>query len=317
MDELRLVRDVRPDYPLREPAELTAAGDPLLAAIGAQRAGRPGPHRSRRWRWAGGAAALVAAAAAGVVVLVLVTAAPGGRTGQPPAPGGEATGPVRAANVLHLAARAALREPAGVPRADQYVYTRTVMVGETTARETWTSVDGTHDGLIVQPESPKDPRTARLLLPGCRKGRSAVTKGGQVVPGMSEPCTASPAYRGDLPTDADAMAAYLEKNCCSGGHNLNAYTDAVEQVISEAYTTPAQRAALFEAAARIPGLTAVRDVTDGAGRHGVGVTWKSDIGGGRTRTEAIVFDSNTYRLLGTDNTAVLDSAVVDAVGQRG
>jgi hypothetical protein len=320
MDELRMVRDYRDDYPMREPAELDATRDPLAAAMRAERAGRrPAPPRSRRWIWASGAAAgLVAAAVAGAVVLGPVTGAPGGHTGQPSALGGSGTaGPVRAATVLHLAAQAALTQPAGAPRADQYIYTRTSMVGQAGARESWMSVDGTRDGLVMQPESPADPGLARLPIPGCRNGRAAVFKGGQAVPGRTEPCTPDPAYRADLPTDVDAMSAYLAKNSQKSGGTVDAEVDELRSLLVESYTTPAQRAALYEAAARMPGLSAVGDTTDGAGRHGLGVTWKVPTQGGGTLTEALVFDSKTYRLLGTDNTAVLAGAVVDAVGQRG
>lgn len=305
MDDLTLLREARPEHPLRHPDELADARRPLLAAMVAAPSRRPGRRSGwLRFRWAGLAVTgLAAAAVAGTFLLV-----PG--TGPAPhqGPGGTAPRLVSAAQVLHSAARAALTVPTAAPRADQYVYTKTGVRGTDGTRESWLSADGTHDGLIVQPQGTQ---VERIPLPGCRDGRTAVVKGDTILPGRTDPCTPTPAYRADLPTDPGAMLAYLERHE-SGKGTTNALGKDVLSLIDEAYLSPAQRSALFQAASGIDGLSVVRDATDGAGRHGVGVAWT--YAGVRA---VIVFDGTTYALLGTDSTAILASSVVDRVGQRG
>ncbi len=176
---------------------------------------------------------------------------------------------------------------------------------------TWESVDGTRDGRMEQPG--QEP----VLWPGCRDGQRAVTKGGRLVPGRSEPCTPKPAYRSDLPTTADAMLAYLDANASGEPGNVNARGKDVPALLGGSYLPPATRAALFEAAARVPGLSVVPDATDGAGRAGIGITWplppKSD---DRARPVVLVFDKESYVFLGTQGWAVVAQSIVDEVGRR-
>jgi hypothetical protein len=75
---------------------------------------------------------------------------------------------------------------------------------------------------------------------------------------------------------------------------------------------PKALAALFEAVARIDGLTVEENVQDGAGRTGVGVRWSRP--GGYAGT--LVFDARTHVFLGTDMSAVIQRGIVDQVGQR-
>ncbi|MEH1058379.1 hypothetical protein V6U89_24610 [Micromonospora sp. CPCC 206171] len=105
---------------------------------------------------------------------------------------------------LRNAATAALRVPDVDPWPDQFVYSRS-QEGPG-IRESWMSVDGTRDGLVI--ETSATGRT-ESIVPGCRNGRAAVFKGDEVVPGRTERCTPAPAYCAYLPTDADAMRTFL------------------------------------------------------------------------------------------------------------
>jgi hypothetical protein len=59
----------------------------------------------------------------------------------------------------------------------------------------------------------------------------------------------------------------------------------------------------------------VENVSDGAGRPGIGITWNSPGGGEQI---VLVFDAGTYAFLGTQGTsAMLTLTVVDKVGQTG
>lgn len=89
--------------------------------------------------------------------------------------------------------------------------------------------------------------------------------------------------------------------------------DDVLYLIRENYLPPQSRAALFEAVARMPDLTMERDAQDAADRPGVKISWP-DVGehdGGE-----LILDPATYTLLGSEDTAVLATAIVDQAGQR-
>ena len=78
----------------------------------------------------------------------------------------------------------------------------------------------------------------------------------------------SPAYRADLPTDPEAMRDWLYQDTDHGaaGTDATAWTK-IGDPLREQYVTPASQAAMFEAAATIPGTTLVRQA-DLASRAG-------------------------------------------------
>ncbi|OLZ49613.1 CU044_5270 family protein [Amycolatopsis keratiniphila] len=301
MDELQLIAERTGSVPLAESVVLGPARARLMAEIA--RAGTENAvplKKRRRWVWTGAGAVGLAAA-----ITAVVTLAPVDQVGlEPPA---AAADPV---TVLRNAAAAALKSPAAPPRPDQFVYTKTKQPdGE---RESWRSADGTHDGLIKMADGGSIP------LPGCRNGRAQVYKGGEPLDGVMEPCTPSPGHRADLPTDADAMFAYL--NAGRGGHDgdFNAMGKDVLSLANESYLSPAVRAALYGAAAKVPGLRAVDHTQDAAGRPGVGITWPLGPHDDPkvAKPVVIVFAADTFLYLGTNSTAVTASGVVDAVGRR-
>ncbi|MEU7787582.1 CU044_5270 family protein [Amycolatopsis sp. NPDC049159] len=293
MDELDLIRDRADAVGFATAEELVPARDRLLAAA---RTGRP--RRARRWWWTAGAAAGLAAGITAVVAL-----APAGETGAGVGVGVAQADPVR---VLTEAAGAALGEQATPPRADQYLYVKTEYPGHQT-REVWFSVDGTHDG-----------RIGDMKIPGCRDGKAPIYGANDPSrEGTLEDCTPSPAYRTDLPTTADAMLAYLHEHHSGERGDVNALGKDVVTLAHEQALLPASYSALFAAAAKIPGLTALDHVTDGAGRPGVGITWPVPPGSSpKAKPEVLVFDATTHRFLGTPGSAVTVKTFVDRVGQR-
>jgi hypothetical protein len=316
MDDLQLVAELARDTRLLDADELTPARDRLVAAIREERAGDEPParpmrrhRRARRFVLAGWATAGVAAAVA-AAVLVAVTGVPD-RAGDP-----IPVADTQAVQVLQNAAAAALKLPDVEPRANQFIYQKTQTGTETW--ETWYSVDGTRDGLGQGTGGAQ-----KNLFPGCRDGRRAMIKGDQII--GTEPCTPQPAYLPDLPTDADAMLAYLNKHHSGNPGDVNAMGKDVLDLAERHYLRPPARAALFGAAARIPRLRMVPEATDGAGRPGVGVAWSFEGGmapGSRPgdRDTRLIFDARTYAFLGItqgrSSTAMMAVAIVDEVGQR-
>jgi len=289
MDDLQLLRD------FAGPAELPAREDlarkraELLAATASVRP------RHRRALWGGVTAAGLAAAVAAVVVL-----APTDEVARPiPAPEPE---PVR---ILHAAAAKARALPDVTPRPDQFVYTRT-RLADGRENEFWASADGTRDGFEVLFGHETE-------IAGCRDGKRVQKEGrGRTVTSRCEP---RPAAHPDLPTDADAMLAYLHKSTYGEGDTLHDLgTEVVD--LAGGYLRPAARAALYEALAKVPGLVARTDAKDAAGRPVLGITWNSTTEHGIGNQDEFLFDPVTFAYLGSGMGAVVSQGIVDAVRQR-
>lgn len=84
---------------------------------------------------------------------------------------------------------------------------------------------------------------------------------------------------------------------------------------------PALKAALYRVAATIPDVEYVNDVTDAAGRHGIGVAHTVNNAGDRT---ILIFDRTTFQVMGSaveaqdgikDSAAVLATGLVANAGQ--
>ncbi|WP_327040563.1 CU044_5270 family protein [Micromonospora ureilytica] len=135
----------------------------------------------------------------------------------------------------------------------------------------------------------------------------------------------------DLPDDPDALLAtlYREREERGRGNSRDgaAFT-AIGDILRESLVPPRTSAALYRAAAKIPGVEVVRGVTDAAGRQGIAVSHTE-----RSRRDEWIFDERTFDYLGERSylvadtvdgpagtvlgtTAVLQRAVVAQLGQR-
>jgi hypothetical protein len=292
--------------------------------------------RAPRLRWR---LAAVGALAAGLAAALFITQTVQIR-GHAPAASAEA------AEILHSAALAARADSTTVPQPDQFVFTESLVAWETlsvdadgtqrskpgtpTIRRIWLSVDGTRDGLLRERPRSSTGGWTETGLPACPEAKGAV------VP-TPPACRPIPAYRNDLPTDATGMLAYLnahspskDKDSVKGDPTLRARAlfTTVGDTLREAYLPARARAALFEAAARIPGVSVVHGVADAAGRPAVAVG-VADRDGGRID---LLFDPRTHDLLGErevvgrdrstarkgtvlQNETVLRVAIVNRAGQ--
>ncbi|WP_330306520.1 MULTISPECIES: CU044_5270 family protein [unclassified Streptomyces] len=141
-------------------------------------------------------------------------------------------------------------------------------------REIWLSVDGTRWGLL---EEDRD-RLGHVKLEPSTPG----------VPSNTD-------YRNlqTLPTDPDRMLEWLHKNSHGGkSEDQNTFV-LVGDLVGESLLPPDVAAALFRAAAKIPGVVVVPDSVDAAGRHGVAVA-RVDSG----EREELIFDKKTKEYLG-------------------
>jgi len=278
---------------------------------GQQRAGGTPVRTRATWLRPAIAAAAVAAVAATVVVALPSS---GGRSGS------ASQDAVALLGDIALAA-----EHQKVPdtiRDDQFVYIES-KAGYTTQeegkparvdpihqREIWLSVDGTHWGLL---EENRDGLGRVKLEPD--------------TPGV--PSNTNYRNLQTLPTDPDKMLEWLHKHS-EGGKSEDQNTFVlVGDLVGESLLPPDVAAALFRAAAKIPGVVVVPDSVDAAGRHGVAVARVDD-----GEREELIFDKKTKEYLGerdvavedqpsgfkkgqtTGSSAILKREIVDKAGQR-
>jgi hypothetical protein len=328
MNELELLNRLGVELDPPEPVPPAALRRRALT-----RPARPARRFTPAWRLvvAGG---LAAAIAGGLYLIGALTPDPAAHTPISGSPTG--TGPARpggAALVLHNAALTAGRQKAlPAPRADQFVFSETVTVqtGQTEQPDgtmktetsppqrdqLWESVDGTHDGLMRErPES--DPSGWRSTpLSACADGKEDIGAG------QTAQCTPDPAYSPGMPTDPTAMLSWLYANSHGDNQRDEQAFITAHDLLGNAYLRPEVEAALFEALARLPGVTVTPDLADLTGRHGIGIGMghldPSDPVAGRspaTGSDYLIFDPTTYDFLGTNQATLVRQAIVDRPGQ--
>jgi hypothetical protein len=116
-----------------------------------------------------------------------------------------------------------------------------------------------------------------------------------------------------LPTSPRALLRFIERNMQGRQPNPQGAFNTIGDLIREAIAPPRVSAALYRAAALIPGVTVVKDATDAIGRHGIAVAWTSH----GVRYEWI-FSKRTHLFLGEEdiNTAHGTTVGSAAVIQR-
>ncbi|MEE1827487.1 CU044_5270 family protein [Streptomyces sp. BE20] len=254
---------------------------------------RPFAALTSRWR---GLALVAAVGTAATLMAVTLTQGTGASTNRTP--------PATAASVelLDRAARVAWSGPEPSVRDAQYTYLRTVSHSTslsesadgtmrrgttTTEAEKWASVDGSRPGLT---------RHAGADEPLSALDGSLLT---------------SSSYRllATLPTDpelllrkihADAVRDHGRGSDSTTGPDQESFV-AIGDLLRSTVVPPRLSAALYRAAARIPGVVAVDDAVDAAGRRGVAV---ARVHNGE-RFEWI-FDRQTMCLLGTRTVLIKD-----------
>jgi hypothetical protein len=260
----------------------------------------PMPRRrhSRRIVWRFAAAGGLAIAVTSAVLVAQVV------------PFGESlpTSSAEVADVLNRAARTALIAPSAEPRSSQMVFIEyrswspvlALNPGDPTTQvslyRVWRSVDGSRDGVIWS-DPPEPNGKSEHPIPGCRDGKaSAWASDGTLMPDVKRPCTPEPGYLSNLPTGVTRMREWLYKTAdaeAKGSRDQAAFA-GIGPLMLKGDMQPAARAALFEAAAHIPGVEVLPGrVADAEGRAGVAVS----------RTESgirqeLIFDPDSYVFLG-------------------
>ncbi|MGW0566991.1 CU044_5270 family protein [Streptomyces tauricus] len=109
-------------------------------------------------------------------------------------------------------------------------------------------------------------------------------------------------YLTKLTTDPDALLAKIYKETEGQGNTPDQQAfSTIGDLLAESYPPAELYPALFEAAAKIPGVVVVDDAVDAAGRHGVAVARLDETSGQR---EEWIFDKKSHVYLGARNVQV-------------
>jgi hypothetical protein len=306
--------------------EFRRAGPIQSPAPGGLRVTSPhGRLRRRAWLILGASAAVMGLAAAAVAVSIA------SQGGLPPASPG-------AVQLLAKVADATARQPTPHVRDGQYMYAETKDAMLFSLRQLQT-MQPIKRGSFPRHLHLKKPVTTQIWMPVadvCRMGlERAIPPHGPAItsrftaqgPGVKCPSIGSlndATYRllQTLPTDPHALLARIHR--VELGHGPSPDQEAfvtIGDLLRDKITPPKVTAALYRAAALIPGVTLVPDATDAIGRHGVAVAQTA----GGIRTE-LIFSKTTLRLIGertimtstgdsTSATAIISQAFVDHLGQ--
>jgi hypothetical protein len=296
----------------------------LLDTRQAITAQRRGPRR-RRVLAVAGALAVAAGLAGGLL------AAPLAGTG--PARGGHASLSLTAAQFLNHAAAAAARRPALHVRDGQYMYIASMERWATTfatagGGDGRTVVDWLHKREIWLPVSD-------ICKPGLLKysspGPATKINGASGLSCPNQGGWGDPTYRflQSLPTSPRALLNMIYAATKSQGQGPGREAFAtIGDMLREAVAPPGISAALYRAAALIPGVRVIPHATDILGQPGIGVQFtrsKSPAPGVPPYRPTWIFNPTTLQWMGeTDGTVhgkvmgavVLKRAIVDRLGQR-
>lgn len=198
--------------------------------------------------------------------------------------------PASAVELLDHVAQVAASRPGGDVKPGQFVYTESMVTNNVFdssghvkldtvphKREVWLSVDGRQDGLLVEEASPS--------LPGSNTKLS-----GPHQPGIESPTYE---YLATLPTDPDTLLQKLYDETIGKRPKEERAFKAISELLKEQIAPPAVTAALYQAAAKIPGVTLESGAVDITGRHGIAVARVAD--GARLEW---IFDKDSYAFLG-------------------
>nr|WSS65770.1 CU044_5270 family protein [Streptomyces sp. NBC_01177] len=270
-------------------------------------------------------------------------------TGQDSAPtpsaagtGFQAAAPRGAAVLLDRIASVAEKSDEQTVTGDQFVYVRTLQSGN----------EGEYGGPVKLSE-PGEREVWMTQKPGPVIDEGLIHEDGRYYPitvgvpdgetpvgypaGLNRPTYA---WLASLPTDPETLLRRLATEITRDQDTRDTPAEdrdpdqdafeAIGELLQETVMPPKTAAALYKAAAKIPGVSEDPDAVDAAGRHGIGVARDDTRAGWRT---AWIFDSTTLEYLGErsylirdtemgkkgtpiSKSAVLERAVVDALRER-
>ena len=305
------------------------------ASPGSPAAGRTGraPERSRRPKPGAVVAAAVAGALATAIAVTAITLSLAASHPAGPS-GGHAQ---QAARLLARIAVAASHQPSPAVRGKEFEYIKSVekaiadpvyLTGKpphaggklvTYHIQLWRPTSDICRGFLVR---------TKPAYPGARPRASAPSYGdpGEKCPSIGDLNRSTYRLMQSLPASPRRLLNLIYAT--EHGHGPNPAQEAfttIGDLLSQSIAPPRVSAALYRAAALIPGVTVVPDAVNAIGKHGVAVALTVEgAHGARDVRQEWIFAKSTLQMIGlrtvahgsvTDVTAIVDRAFVDHAGQ--
>lgn len=261
---------------------------------------RPSPRRSPAWHPS--ARGLVATAAAVALVAGLGVTAADRLSAHPAPPASAAT----ATAVLDRIAQAAAAGPAIKVGPNQYFYVKAQVASTSTFAKS-----GRVEGWIAQSQSQKTLWRDNGHNETLQAGMASSGFGGPIIGlTMADPPSMesrdkllypSYTYLESLPTNPRQLLNLIGRQASTSSKVSYVETFLlIGQLLSTAVLPPQTAAALYRAAALIPAVTVVPDVTDALGRPGIGIAFSyvGDFKDSFRLREEWIFSTSTYQFLG-------------------
>ncbi|MER6115635.1 CU044_5270 family protein [Streptomyces sp. NPDC001743] len=160
-------------------------------------------------------------------------------------------------------------------------------------REVWMSPDG-HRGWLIE------------------TGNGNTSKEGMTLDSDQDSYLSAPSYDylKTLPTDPDALLKkiYAESAGQGNGKDQEAFT-VIGDLVREQLMTPELTAALYRAAAKIPGVVLVDEAKDAVGRSGIAIARVDEHSGERTEW---IFDGKSFSYLGERTVQIREAEGIEA-----
>ncbi|MFI5687218.1 CU044_5270 family protein [Streptomyces sp. NPDC051636] len=283
------------------------------------------------------AAVLVPAASMALAGALVLTLSGGG--GSAPGRGTATAGSARshsATVTLDRIAAAAMETDASPVKDGQLLYVRSLVRGNQGTFGGPVKLGAVHKREVWMVQNPAPVHTSGWIL---ETGKGAVMPG-EVIPieeggGPVPEGIDRPTYKwlASLPTDPDALLdlLYSKTRVDKGWSEDEAVFSTIGDLLGETIMPPANAAALYKAAAKIPGVTVVPDAVDAAGRHGIAITREDSVSAVR---DEWIFDKQSLAYLGcrsymtkdgkgnpmsdtlAGSSAIMERAVVDHRGAK-
>jgi hypothetical protein len=291
MDEMQMIRTLRPD--LSYPEDEWRAARALLLAESVQARRAPAPrHRARRglvsWRAGIAAAVAVSAAASFAAVQLLGAHHIAVRNGASATSGGSVS------QVLQLAAKTARADATSAPAGARWEVQELINASKASNGKLQCFLRG-FVSVSAAGQTMYDPtKTGALHGVPCRAEPPVSIP--ELNGAKAVPVPAIPSW-GNLPDQPGPLLKAIYRQLSAGKvseANLNEQVfDALVLMLNSGITAPSQ-SVIFEAIAKVPGTTEVTGVRNVLGRAGIEIT----VAGGEDR-ESFILDPSTYQLIGT------------------
>lgn len=214
--------------------------------------------------------------------------------------GGHGNGGASAAPLLRRMATVARAQEAQKPlTAGHFRYTRSI-VGSMSGGQGWNAVNPGVREIWLGPRNGGflHERWHKPTFPTAADRQGWIAAGRPQVNPREDSGKLPPSPRHRLPTDPDALYAKIHDDAVGRGNGTKPEMfTRVADALRESGASPALRAALYEVAARIPGVELLGPATDRIGRRGVAVAY---VDGKIHERHELIFDRKTAALLGEE-----------------